>query len=296
MQPSYTNFDTNGRRFQQNDNEDMGSFSRSIQYDNIDTRMSTMMKTASSSSPFGETHVVNRKGVVMDRNERLQSLVTEGVLRLSDVFLKTNRNSFLARLVPGTLSYYQRVQENSFLFHEYQSCSNDSEQQRIVQEIVESVWLNQGRFLVIDKTTNSVVIVDDQKLPGIIVQDLISPETTFPTLSGNGSFAGNKSKNNKKKRKITASKTKNYKPLLDKAINSGRSDKKCFKSYQTRQNTGAFDQGLVENIPSQNDNGNNNNASAVGQRGRTFPGSRPSRGGRGTSRRYTYRNKRAAAK
>jgi hypothetical protein len=295
----YGSFATNGGNIQQNEIEDMGPLARSVQYNNVDTRMSAMMMKASSSSPFGETHVVNHKEGALDRNERLQALVTEGVLRPSDVFLKSRRNAFLAKLLPGTFSYYQRVRENSFLFQEYQSCSNDSEQQRIIQEIVESVWLNEGRFLVIDKNTNSVVVVDDQQLSTMIFQDLISRENTIPALSSNDSSTGIKNKtktNNKKnnhKRKLTVAKTKKYNPLSNKALSSGRNGRRSFKSSQTRHSTAAFGQNLAENAHSQNCN---NTSSAVGQRGWNANGSQLPRSGRATSSRYTYRNKKSGDK
>ncbi|KAG7369982.1 hypothetical protein IV203_027728 [Nitzschia inconspicua] len=164
------------------ENERFGSDGRSCKYESVESRMSAMM--SSSESPFRDINAADRKQVEMERRNRLAALVKEGVLRPPDVFMKSGRNRFIANLVPGTLSYYQRIRENSFLFREYQACSNDAEKQRIIQEIVESVWLNEGRFLVIDKELNSVVVVDDHKLPIMIADDLMYRENTFPAGKG----------------------------------------------------------------------------------------------------------------
>jgi hypothetical protein len=193
-----------------------GSFTQSAKYESIDSRMSAMMEA----SPFGETNLSDRYQAEKERKSRLQALVNEGVLRPSDVFMTSGKSHFLSTLVPGTLSYFRRVRENSYLFKEYQACSNESDQQRIVQEIVESVWLNEGRFLVIDKDTNSVVVVADHKLPSMIVADLLSRENAFPALWGNKAKSATSHAN--KKKTTLLSKERAHNRILEKALSSGR--------------------------------------------------------------------------
>jgi len=163
--------------------EGFSLFSNSGFLDMVDSRMSAMMESSPSTlftSIPGRASNSQQPDDKQQRNKILQSLLDAQVLRDSDVLLKTGKDVFLYRLLAGTASYRQRIMENRFLYLEYGSCYNSSEQQRIVKEIIESVWFNRGRFLILDSRINSIVTVEDEQLIKFIIADLTSPVNPFP--------------------------------------------------------------------------------------------------------------------
>jgi hypothetical protein len=182
MQASYNTFGTPSTMMMrpENNQKEFGSFAQTLLHENVEDRMSVMMESYTA-TPFAGARTDRRKAQE-EREAQFEALFDSGILRPSDVFVQIDsrdENSFLAKLLPGTLSYYQRVRENQLLFREF--CRNEGEQHRIIQEIVESVWLNEGRFLTIDNESNSVVVVEDTKVLAIVSADLMDANS-FPAF------------------------------------------------------------------------------------------------------------------
>jgi hypothetical protein len=275
-----------------NDVGDYGqhAFSRTTFLDNVDSRLSSLMDSASTAM-FVATSSTKRQEKEQ-RRSALQTLVDNQILRQSDVLLESGKDLFLSNLVAGTGGYRQRIMENRTMFNEYASCHNDCEQNRIVREIIESVWYNEGRFLKIDATINSVVVVEDKTLLEIIIGDLTNPRNPFPAVygpGGNNPFGQKKSHALKHNRRVQNGKNNsNHNSGDKKQTNFKKEAPKLAQALTAKRDDGA----AKKKIMASGGNNNKRKADTDGQQQQQKSIDPKKRSGNGRRRPY-HHNKRS---
>jgi len=129
--------------------------------------------------------MTNTKKTKMDKTQDNENVccslgLTGGLLNDTDVLLiVTKKNQAIRKFVPGTTSYWTQIYQHRPMYQQY--AKNNENRKQIVQQIAESIWEQDGRFLAFHEGSGSISTINKNDIVfAQIHKDLCKPMGRAP--------------------------------------------------------------------------------------------------------------------